>query len=123
MKKPQVFRGVATALITPFINGVIDYATLDTLIEKQISGGVSALVIGGTTGETATLDEGERRELYKYAYERVAGRAGIILGVGTNDTRASVIVSSQTIDSLTTSIPPFSFPCNFICSIIVSQII
>lgn len=90
MKKPQVFRGVATALITPFINGVIDYATLDTLIEKQISGGVSALVIGGTTGEAATLDEGERRELYKYASERVAGRAGIILGVGTNDTRASV---------------------------------
>jgi 4-hydroxy-tetrahydrodipicolinate synthase len=90
MKKPQVFRGVATALITPFKYGAIDYTALDKLIEMQISGGVSALVIGGTTGESATLDEGERRELYKYAYERVAGRVAVILGVGTNDTRASV---------------------------------
>ena len=90
MKKPQVFRGVATALITPFKYGAIDYTALDKLIEMQISGGVSALVIGGTTGESATLDEGERRELYKYAYERVEGRVAVILGVGTNDTRASV---------------------------------
>ena len=58
--KEPLFRGVATALVTPFKDTEIDYPALARLIEDQISAGVGALVIGGTTGEAATLSELER---------------------------------------------------------------
>ena len=87
MKKTQIFKGAATALITPMKNGNIDYPALTRLVEAQISAGISALVVGGTTGEAATLSDGERYELYSYVKEKVGGRAKIIFGTGTNDTR------------------------------------
>ena len=88
--KKTVFRGVATALVTPFCDGGIDFPALTNLIELQIEAGVCALVIGGTTGEVATLDDTERYALYKFARERIGGRTKLILGTGTNDTRAAV---------------------------------
>ncbi len=90
MKKKLIFKGVATALITPFSEGKIDYTALDRLIEFQIDGGASALVIGGTTGEVATLDSVERYRLYAHARERIGGRVRLILGTGTNDTRLAI---------------------------------
>ena len=90
MKKPCIFRGVATALVTPFKDGEIDYAALDRIIELQIDGGVGALVVGGTTGEAATLSERERMRLYAHVAEKVTGRVPLIFGVGTNDTRSSL---------------------------------
>ena len=90
MKKKLVFEGAATALVTPMKNGCIDYTALERLIEFQISGGISALVIGGTTGEAATLTDRERYELYTYVKERVTGRVKIIFGTGTNDTEIAV---------------------------------
>ncbi len=87
MKKKLIFSGVATALVTPFFNGNIDYGSLDRIIEAQINGGVSALVVGGTTGEVATLDDTERYELYSYACRRVHGRVKTVMGAGTNDTK------------------------------------
>lgn len=87
-KKP-IFKGVGTALVTPFSNGEIDYSALDDLIEMQIRCGVDALIIGGTTGEAATLSEGERYKLYSHATERVNGRVKVVLGTGTNDTRVA----------------------------------
>lgn len=90
MKKKLVFKGAATALVTPFINGNIDYNALDAIVEHQIAGGISALVIGGTTGEAATLSPTERFELYGYAKAKVAGRAKLIFGTGTNDTRVAI---------------------------------
>lgn len=88
--KKAIFRGVATALITPFRDGRIDYASLEGLIERQISAGIAALVIGGTTGEAATLGEAERYELYRYARRMTDGRCKLILGTGTNDTALAV---------------------------------
>ncbi len=87
-KKP-VFKGVGTALVTPFKDGKIDYDSLLRLIEWQIECGIDALVVGGTTGEAATLSDSERYELYSFAAEKVAGRTRLIFGTGTNDTRAA----------------------------------
>ena len=67
MRKKEIFRGAATALITPFIDGEIDYKALGELIEMQIAEGIDALVIGGTTAEAATLSDGERYKLYSFA--------------------------------------------------------
>ncbi len=89
MKKP-IFKGVATALITPFCDGKIDVPALEGLIENQIAAGVGALVIGGTTGEAATLDCEERYELFRESKRIVDGRAQLIFGTGTNDTRLAV---------------------------------
>ncbi len=89
-KKNPIFRGIGTALVTPFKNGKIDFPCLGSLIEMQISSGVSALIIGGTTGEAATLSEAERYAIFEFAKERCGGRIKLIFGTGTNDTKAAV---------------------------------
>lgn len=88
--KEPLFRGVATALVTPFKDTEIDYPALARLIEDQISAGVGALVIGGTTGEAATLSELERYKLFEYSMQRADKRVKIILGTGTNDTKMAL---------------------------------
>ena len=90
MKKTEIFRGVGTALITPFAYGEVDYQTLSALIERQIDAGIDALVIGGTTAEAATLEDIERYELFRRAKEYIGGRCKLIFGTGTNDTRVAV---------------------------------
>lgn len=90
MKKMEIFRGVGTALITPFKDGDIDFPTLGELIERQISAGIDALVIGGTTAEAATLSDTERYRLFDYSKEKIAGRCRLIYGTGTNDTRVAI---------------------------------
>lgn len=90
MKKTEIFRGVGTALITPFLDGEIDYKTLEALVERQIKAGINALVIGGTTAEAATLSDEERYELFRRAKEIAGGRCKLIFGTGTNDTRVAV---------------------------------
>ncbi len=90
MKKQVIFRGCATALITPFSDGRIDYQSLEAIIEGQIERGISALVIGGTTGEAATLSDFERYSIFEFCREKAAGRAKLIFGTGTNDTRAAL---------------------------------
>lgn len=89
-KKKRIFRGVGTALITPFKNGEIDYSALGELIELQIRGGVSALIVGGTTAEICTLSQTERTELYEFAKKKTDGRVPLILGTGSNSTAAAI---------------------------------
>lgn len=90
MKKKTIFSGTATALITPFKHGKIDYAALGRILEFQISAGIDALVIGGTTGEAATLSDYERDKLYSFSAEVINQRVPLILGVGSNDTKRAV---------------------------------
>ncbi len=90
MKKKIIFRGAATALITPFSDGKIDYSSFEKLINAQIEAKIPALVVGGTTGEAATLSDKERYELYLFAKKAIDGRARLILGTGTNDTRVAI---------------------------------
>ncbi len=90
MKKHLIFKGAATALITPFKDGKIDYGALSLLIERQISAGIKAIVIGGTTGEAATLDDFERYELFDAARDMIKDRCKLVLGTGTNDTKTAI---------------------------------
>lgn len=91
--KNTVFTGAATALITPFKNGTIDFGSFERSLEQQIAGGISALVVSGTTGEGSTLTDGEHRELIKFAVEKVAGRVPVIAGTGSNDTAYAIDLS------------------------------
>lgn len=84
--KKTVFKGAATAIITPFKNGEVDYEAFGRLIDWQISEGISAIVAAGTTGEGSTLTDGEHREVIRFAVERAAGRVPVIAGTGSNDT-------------------------------------
>jgi 4-hydroxy-tetrahydrodipicolinate synthase len=90
MKKKLVFKGAGCALVTPMKRGKIDYNSLDGIIEEQIKGGTEALIVGGTTGEAATLSDTERYELFAHVKEKLSGRAKLIFGTGTNDTRLAV---------------------------------
>ncbi len=88
-----IFRGAATALITPFFGGEIDFTSLGELIDSQIEHGIAALVVSGTTGESATLSDGEKAAIFEFTARRVSGRVPVIAGTGTNDTRRAVELS------------------------------
>lgn len=90
MKKKLIFKGVGTALVTPFKNGKIDYASLEQIIDRQISVGINALIVGGTTGEASTLSDEERSKLYRFSKEATDGRIPLILGTGSNCTEKAI---------------------------------
>ena len=85
-----IFRGIATALITPLTADGIDYAQFGKLIDWQIDQGINALVICGTTGESSTLSDAEHRRAIAFACERVNGRVPVIAGTGSNETAYAV---------------------------------
>ena len=84
--KKTLFTGMATAMVTPMTPTGVDYDTLAEFIEFQIEEGINALVACGTTGESATLSQEERKEVIRFTIDRVAGRVPVIAGVGTNNT-------------------------------------
>ncbi|MFI3142266.1 MAG: 4-hydroxy-tetrahydrodipicolinate synthase [Clostridia bacterium] len=84
--KNQIFKGVATAIVTPLDENGVNYEEFKTLIEWQIAEGINALVVCGTTGESPTLTDEEHKEVIRYAVEVVAGRVPVIGGTGSNDT-------------------------------------
>ncbi|MBR3845563.1 MAG: 4-hydroxy-tetrahydrodipicolinate synthase [Clostridia bacterium] len=96
--KTTVFSGVCTALITPFRDGKIDFEALRGLIKFQIDGGVNALLINGTTGESATLTDAEKREIISFTVSEVGGRVPVIAGTGSNDTKKAVELSKFAYD-------------------------
>ena len=91
--KRSIFKGAATALITPFRDGEVDYISLGQLIDRQIDCGIDALVICGTTGESATLSDREHREVLGFALSKADGRVPMIAGTGSNDTSHAVEMS------------------------------
>ncbi|MBE6666745.1 MAG: 4-hydroxy-tetrahydrodipicolinate synthase [Ruminococcaceae bacterium] len=91
--KKTIFTGAATAIITPFSGGKIDYDSFGRIIEDQISGGIDAIVVAGTTGEAATLTHEEHCECMKYVVEKVEGRVPVIAGTGSNDTAYGIELS------------------------------
>jgi len=83
--------GMGVALITPFKEDEsIDYTALGRLVDFQIKNGIDYLVVLGTTAETATLTEEEKKQVTAFIINRVKGRVPIVLGVGGNCTRALV---------------------------------
>lgn len=90
-----MFRGTATALITPFRGGAVDFDALGNLLEFQVKGGVNALVVLGTTGEAATMSSAERDSVISFSLEQVAGRIPVIIGTGTNNTATTIELSRR----------------------------
>ena len=84
--KNTVFRGMATAMVTPMTSQGVDYDTLARFIEFQLASGINALVAVGTTGESATLTPEERKEVIRFTVKRVDGKVPVIAGTGTNNT-------------------------------------
>lgn len=83
-----MFKGTGTALITPFNEDYsIDYKSLNLLCDYQISGGVDAIIILGTTGESPVIDDSEREKLIAESVQMIDGRVKVIIGTGTNDTK------------------------------------
>ncbi len=94
-----MFEGVLTALITPFKEGNVDYESLESHIEKQISSGVDGLIPMGTTGESPTLSFEEHSEVIKRVVKFVKGRVPVIAGAGANSTREAVWLSKLSQDA------------------------
>lgn len=85
MKKESIFKGAATAVVTPLTEKGVDYPAFKKLLEWQVEQGIDALVICGTTGESSTLTDEEHREVLKFAMDTVGGRVPMIAGTGSND--------------------------------------
>lgn len=87
----MIFRGTATALITPFTkDDKVDVKALCEIVERQIASGVDALVALGTTGEPATLSEEEKKQVVEVCIKQTRGRVPVIVGAGSNSTRHAI---------------------------------
>ena len=85
--KNTIFKGMATALVTPMKEDkTVDYEAFGRFIDFQIESGINAIVAVGTTGESATLEPAEQKEVIRFAVQRAAGRVPVIGGTGTNNT-------------------------------------
>lgn len=94
--KNTIFTGAGVALVTPFAaDGSVDYTTFAALIEEQIAAGTDALIIAGTTGESATLTEEEHVEVLRFAVQQTNHRVPVIAGTGSNDTSFCVSLSQE----------------------------
>ena len=91
--KNALFTGVCTALVTPFLNGEVNYPMMEQLLRRQTEAGIRAVVICGTTGESPTLSDSEKLELFRRAKKYVGDRCLIIAGTGSNNTEHTVALS------------------------------
>jgi 4-hydroxy-tetrahydrodipicolinate synthase len=98
MTSPR-FRGVFTALVTPFRRGgELDEGAFERLVERQIAAGVHGLVPVGTTGETSTLSHEEHRRVVELCVQTAAGRVPIIAGAGSNSTAEAIELAQHAKD-------------------------
>ncbi len=88
-----LFTGTCTALVTPFLGGQVNFPMVERLLQRQIDAGISAVVLGGTTGEAPTLSTKEKFELYRRGKEYVGDRMKVICGTGSNDTKHATELS------------------------------
>ena len=95
MQDKLLFRGIASALITPFENGRVDLTAFRRLVHEQIESGIHALVVAGTTGEASTLSEYEKEGLLDAALTEAEGKLPIIMGTGSNDTARALSLTRR----------------------------
>jgi len=96
MKRTILFQGTGTALVTPFTKtGDLDLKSLKNLVERQVQGGVEALIPVGTTGESVTLNEQEHLKVVETVVEQVHGRVKIVAGAGSNSTSKTILIARR----------------------------
>lgn len=98
MKHP-FFSGVCTALVTPFLKDSVNYPMLEQLLRRQYDAGIRALVICGTTGESATLTDEEKLTMFRYAKKSGPEDLRIIAGTGSNSTAHAIALSQAAQDA------------------------
>ncbi len=91
--KETIFKGCGTAIATPFTEDGINFEEFGKLLEEQVEAGVDAIIVCGTTGESATMSEKEKKESIKFAVDKVAKRTKVIAGTGSNNTKSAVEMS------------------------------
>ena len=89
----EIFKGVGTAMVTPFKEGKVNFEEFGKLLEDQIKAKVSAIIVCGTTGESATMSEEEKKDLIKYAVDKSSNRIKVIAGTGSNNTMNAIKMS------------------------------
>ena len=108
----QLFIGACTALVTPFIDGRINYPLAELLIRRQIDAGIKTIVLSGTTGEASTLSDAEKFELFHRCKSYVGNSCMIIAGTGTNSTahtlELSIAAQSAGVDGLLVVTPYYN---------------
>ncbi|MBP3255028.1 MAG: 4-hydroxy-tetrahydrodipicolinate synthase [Clostridia bacterium] len=91
--KDIIFKGCGTAIATPFTENGVNFEEFGKLLEFQIQKGADAIIVCGTTGESATMTDEERKQTIKYAIDKVAGRIPVIAGTGSNNTLHAIEMS------------------------------
>ena len=97
--KKRIFTGVCTALVTPFLDGNVNYPMAEQLLQRQIEAGVSAVVLAGTTGESPTLTDEEKCTLFKRSKAFAGDACTVIAGTGSNSTAHAVELSKAAEDA------------------------
>ena len=91
-----IFKGAGVAIVTPMKENLeINYDKLDEMLEDQIAGGTDAIIICGTTGESATMTEAEHMEAIRFTVDRVKHRVPVIAGTGSNSTATAIELSKE----------------------------
>ncbi len=94
--KKRIFTGAGVALVTPMhADGSVNWEKLEELIEFQVNGGTDAIIICGTTGESATLTDDEHLKCIYFATEKANGRIPIVAGASSNDTRYAMMLAKE----------------------------
>ena len=91
--KKTIFEGCGTAIATPFTEDGVNYEEFGKLLENQIANGVDAIIVCGTTGESATMSEEEKKEVIKFAIDKVNKRTKVVIGTGSNNTTSAIKMS------------------------------
>ena len=91
--KKVIFRGAGVAIVTPFTADGINFPEFGRLIDDQIAHGTDAIIVAGTTGEAATMNDVEHKEAIKFTVDRVKKRVPVIAGTGSNDTSYAIHLS------------------------------
>lgn len=91
--KEIIFEGCGTAIATPFTKDGINFEEFEKLLEDQIKNKIDAIIICGTTGESSTMSKEEKKELIKFAVEKINKRTKAIIGTGSNNTKEAVEMS------------------------------
>lgn len=93
--KNILFSGVCTALVTPFLDGKVNFPMMEILLRRQLDAGVKAVVVCGTTGESPTLSDDEKLALFRRCKEYTGDDCLIIAGTGSNSTEHAVYLSKE----------------------------